>query len=155
MAMSAARWMRRNGGRGARTGSGPVKTWLNMQVPSFPPVHCTMISARSIGAANFATHFGADTAGRSSKVCWESGGDAGAARQAAGGGPRGRALVDRDLFNDEFEADWRAHLEALANEDLLSLDPRIFCAGFLDRVARMKRAYADEMAARKLKARGE
>lgn len=65
------------------------------------------------------------------------------------------SILDRDLFNDEFEADWRAHLEALANEDLLSLDPRIFCAGFLDRVARMKRAYADEMAARKLKARGE
>jgi len=35
----------------------------------------------------------------------------------------------------------------------LALDPEIFCAGMLDRVTRMKKVYAMEMAKRKLKAR--
>jgi len=64
------------------------------------------------------------------------------------------SILDRDLFNEEHESEWRGHFEALSDEDLQALDPKIFTAGLLDRVARMKRVYAEEMSARKLKARG-
>lgn len=63
-------------------------------------------------------------------------------------------IVDRDVFNDEFETYWRDHLGLLSSEDLLALDPKIFCMGLLDKIARMKRVYAEEMAKRNLKARG-
>ncbi|MBN1566300.1 MAG: hypothetical protein JXA73_00520 [Acidobacteria bacterium] len=63
-------------------------------------------------------------------------------------------IMDRDVFNDEFETHWRDHLGLLSSEDLLALDPEIFCIGLLDKIARMKRVYAEEMAKRNLKARG-
>ena len=61
------------------------------------------------------------------------------------------SILDRDLFNDEFETYWRDHLSMLSNEDLLMLDPEIFCAGLLDKLARMKRVYVQEMTKRELK----
>ncbi len=63
------------------------------------------------------------------------------------------SILDRDLFNEEYEAEWRTHLNVLSDKDLLALDPEIFCAGLLDRVARIKKAYAEEMAKRKLRFR--
>jgi hypothetical protein len=62
-------------------------------------------------------------------------------------------ILDRDCFNDYVESDWRDQLKILSDKDMLALDPEIFCAGMLDRVTRMKKAYAMEMARRKLKAR--
>ena len=64
------------------------------------------------------------------------------------------SILDRDCFNDYVESDWRDQLKILSDKDLLALDPEIFCAGMLDRVTRMKKVYAEEMAKRKLKARG-
>jgi hypothetical protein len=64
------------------------------------------------------------------------------------------SILDRDCFNDYVESDWRDQLEILSDEDLLALDPAIFCAGILDRATRMKKVYAEEMAKRKLRARG-
>jgi hypothetical protein len=61
------------------------------------------------------------------------------------------SILDRELFNDEFETYWRDHLSMLSNKDLMALDPDIFCAGLMDKLARMKRIYADEMAKRKTK----
>ena len=58
------------------------------------------------------------------------------------------SVLDRDLYNQEIETVWRAHLEKLSDADLHALNPKIFCAGMLDRVERLKRAYADEMARR-------
>lgn len=63
------------------------------------------------------------------------------------------SILDRDLFNEEYEAEWRIHLNVLSDKDLVALDPEIFCAGLLDRVARIKKVYVEEMAKRKLKAR--
>jgi hypothetical protein len=63
------------------------------------------------------------------------------------------SILDRDLFNDEFETYWRDHLGMLSNEDLMALDPDIFCAGLMDKLSRMKKIYADEMAKRDMKAR--
>jgi hypothetical protein len=61
------------------------------------------------------------------------------------------SIVDRDVFNDEYESEWRAHLESLSDKELLTLDPELFCAGMLDRVARIKKSYADEMKRRDFK----
>jgi len=65
-----------------------------------------------------------------------------------------QGIMDRDVFNDEFETYWRDHIGLLSSEDLLALDPEIFCIGLLDKIARMKRVYAEEMAKRNLKVRG-
>jgi hypothetical protein len=61
-------------------------------------------------------------------------------------------ILDRDLFNDEFETYWRDHLAMLSDEDLRMLDPDIFCVGLLDKLARMKKIYAGEMKKRNLRA---
>ncbi len=63
------------------------------------------------------------------------------------------SILERDLFNEEHETEWQTQLNAYSDKDLLALDPEIFCAGPLDRAARMKKVYAEEMAKRKLKAR--
>jgi hypothetical protein len=60
------------------------------------------------------------------------------------------SILDRDLLNSRFEAEWREQLAMLSKEDLVFLDPVIFCAGLTDKVDRMKRIYAEEMAKRKL-----
>jgi hypothetical protein len=62
------------------------------------------------------------------------------------------AVLDRDLFNEEYEAEWRAHLKMLSDKNLSRLNPEIFCAGLQDRLARIKKAYAEEIAARKTQA---
>jgi hypothetical protein len=62
------------------------------------------------------------------------------------------SILDRDCFNDYVESDWRDQLKILSDEDMLALDPDIFCTGLLDRVTRMKKVYAEEMAKRELKA---
>jgi hypothetical protein len=60
------------------------------------------------------------------------------------------SILDRDLLNSRFETEWREQLHMLSEEDLVFLDPVIFCAGLIDKVNRMKRVYAEEMAKRKL-----
>ena len=63
------------------------------------------------------------------------------------------SILERDLFNEEHETEWQTQLNAYSDKDLLALEPDILCAGPLDRAARMKKVYAEEMAKRKLKAR--
>jgi len=62
------------------------------------------------------------------------------------------SVLDRDLFNEEYEAEWRAHLKMLSDKNLSMLNPEIFCAGLQDRLTRIKKAYAEEIAARKIQA---
>ena len=59
------------------------------------------------------------------------------------------SVLDKEVFNPDMEADWRAHFGALSDEELLALKPEIICAGLLDRVARLTRAYSEEMTRRK------
>lgn len=59
------------------------------------------------------------------------------------------SVLDRDLFNADQEENWRTHLAALPDEDLGKLNPNIFCAGLLDRAARLKKVYEEEVARRK------
>jgi hypothetical protein len=63
------------------------------------------------------------------------------------------SVLDQHLFNEDQESGYRANFESLTDEELKVLDPDIFCAGLLDRVARLRKAYEDEMATRKLKLR--
>jgi hypothetical protein len=63
------------------------------------------------------------------------------------------SIVDRDVFNDEYEFEWRTQLESLSDKELSILDPALICAGMLDRVARIKKTYATEMNRRNLKPR--
>ena len=61
---------------------------------------------------------------------------------------RATNILDRDLFNDEFETAWRAHLEMLSEQELSEADPKeVFC-GLFDRVERAVRVYRDEQCRR-------
>jgi hypothetical protein len=61
-------------------------------------------------------------------------------------------VLDRDLLNEEYESEWRAHLKMLSDKNLSMLNPEIFCAGLQDRLTRIKKAYAEEIAARNMQA---
>jgi hypothetical protein len=60
------------------------------------------------------------------------------------------SILDRDVFNPRLEEEWRAHFAELSDEELSGLDPEEFCAGLVDRVERLRRAYGDEIAKRRL-----
>lgn len=59
------------------------------------------------------------------------------------------SVIEEKIFNPETEADWRVHLEGLSDAELKALKPEVFCAALLDKAARLKRAYLDEVARRK------
>jgi hypothetical protein len=62
---------------------------------------------------------------------------------------RATSVLDRDVFNDEFESLWRSHLEMLSDEELNEANPRqVFC-GLFDRTERVVKAYNDELARRR------
>lgn len=61
------------------------------------------------------------------------------------------SVLDTEVFNQELDANWRAHFEALTDDQLRSLDPELICAGLADRIERLQRAYYDEIARRKIK----
>jgi predicted ATPase len=61
------------------------------------------------------------------------------------------SVLDKEIFNADLEADWRAHFAELSQEELRALNPEIICAGLRDRVERLTRAYTDEIARRRPK----
>jgi hypothetical protein len=63
---------------------------------------------------------------------------------------RATSILDRDIFNQDFEAAWRTNLEALSDEELLATKPEVAFCGLFDRVKRVSRAYDEELARRKL-----
>jgi hypothetical protein len=60
------------------------------------------------------------------------------------------SVLDKEIFNPKNEADWKTHFEALTDEQLLRLNADAICAGYLDRAARLKKAYNDEVRRRKI-----
>lgn len=60
------------------------------------------------------------------------------------------SVIEREIFNPLHEADWRTHLETLSDKQLRRLKPEVFCGALLDKAERLKRAYRDELARRKL-----
>ena len=58
------------------------------------------------------------------------------------------SILDKEMFNPQLEADWRTHFQELTDDQLRVLTPDVICAGLADRMARLKRAYNDELARR-------
>jgi hypothetical protein len=63
---------------------------------------------------------------------------------------RATSVIDRDIFNAEFEAQWRAHLEMLSDDDLRIMEPQYAFCGLYDRLERINRAYDEELQRRGL-----
>jgi hypothetical protein len=59
------------------------------------------------------------------------------------------SVLDREIYNPKEEAMWRTHFEALSDKELRALSWEAICAGLLDRLERLKRAYGDEIARRR------
>jgi hypothetical protein len=60
------------------------------------------------------------------------------------------SVLERDIFNAEFETGWKTHLEALSDEELLATTPRSAFYGLYDRVERVARTYDEEIVRRGL-----
>ena|SRR5579862_4538598 len=63
---------------------------------------------------------------------------------------RAIGVLDRDIFNQDFEAEWKTLLETLSDEDLREMKPEVAFCGLFDRVERVTRAYEEEIARRRL-----
>ena len=61
------------------------------------------------------------------------------------------SVLDKEIFNADLVADWITHFADLSDEELRALNPVVICAGLLDRVERLTRAYNDEIARRRSK----
>lgn len=59
-------------------------------------------------------------------------------------------ILERDISNKDTEASWIAHLERLSDLELLALNPEEVWCGLFDLVERVTRAYANEIARRRL-----
>jgi hypothetical protein len=60
-------------------------------------------------------------------------------------------VLDRDIYNDQFEAEWKALLETFSDKELRAMNPQVVFCGLFDRLERAKKAYAEELARRKLR----
>ena len=63
------------------------------------------------------------------------------------------SVLEREIYNPEAEELWRVHLGDLSDNQLLALNETALVGGLVDRIARMKRAYAAEVARRGLSAK--
>ena len=63
---------------------------------------------------------------------------------------RAASILERDIFNADFEAEWQAHLEALSDKDLRAMSPQAAFCGLFDRIERVNRVYDQEIARRRL-----
>jgi hypothetical protein len=61
------------------------------------------------------------------------------------------SILERDIFNHGFEADWKAHLQTLSDTELDAMKPETAFCGLFDRIERVTRAYDQEIARRKLR----
>jgi hypothetical protein len=60
------------------------------------------------------------------------------------------SVLDKAIFNAEMEAEWKMHFEKLSDDELRAVEPEILLSGLLDRIERVRKAYAGEFARRKL-----
>jgi hypothetical protein len=63
------------------------------------------------------------------------------------------SLLDRDFYNPRMEADWKAHLSDLTDDQFARINPDAICLGLLDRAARLRKAYLDEVHRRNMESR--
>ena len=62
------------------------------------------------------------------------------------------SILDRDVFNVDFEEEWRSHLEQLSDDQVKKLSPQQAFCGLFDKIERVNRIYKEEMARRGLNA---
>ncbi len=58
------------------------------------------------------------------------------------------SVLDKELFNPQMEADWSRHFASMTDQELGALNLDAICAGLVDRIARLKRAYNEEISRR-------
>jgi len=58
------------------------------------------------------------------------------------------SILDKEVFNPQLETDWRTHFASMTDQELGALNLDVICAGVVDRMARLKRAYNDEISRR-------
>jgi hypothetical protein len=63
---------------------------------------------------------------------------------------RATGVLECEIFNEEFESAWRAHLEGLPDDDLEGANPEVAFAGLIDKLERATRLYEEELARRGL-----
>jgi len=63
---------------------------------------------------------------------------------------RATSVLDRDIFNADFEAQFRSHLEVLSDEELRVMAPQYAFCGLYDRLERVNRAYEEELERRRM-----
>jgi hypothetical protein len=63
---------------------------------------------------------------------------------------RAASVLDRDIFNQQFESELRTHLEMLSDEELRVMEPQYAFCGLYDRLERINRAYDEELERRKM-----
>ena len=61
------------------------------------------------------------------------------------------SVLERDIFNQEFEAGWRQYLETLSDDEVSLVTPESALCGLFDRVERVTKAYNEEIARRGLR----
>ncbi len=66
---------------------------------------------------------------------------------------RATSVLERDIFNADFEAEWKTHLEMLSDEELHAMDPKVAFCGLFDRVERVTRAFDEEIVRRQSKSK--
>ncbi len=62
------------------------------------------------------------------------------------------SIIERDMLNDQFESDWRTHLEMLNDDELREVSPQKAFCGLFDKIERVTRAYDHELERRRMKA---
>jgi hypothetical protein len=62
------------------------------------------------------------------------------------------SIIERDMLNEQFESDWKTHLEMLSDEELREVSPQKAFCGLFDKVERVTRVYDEELERRRMKA---
>jgi hypothetical protein len=58
------------------------------------------------------------------------------------------SVLDKEIFNREIEAQWKTHFQMLSDDELRAVDLEVLVAGLKDRIARVTRAYEEELTQR-------
>jgi hypothetical protein len=65
---------------------------------------------------------------------------------------RATSVLEKEIFNDDFEAEWKTLLEVLSDHELAEMNPQTTFVGLFDRIERVTAAYQEEVARRNQKA---
>jgi hypothetical protein len=57
---------------------------------------------------------------------------------------RATSVLETEIFNADFEEEWRGHLEHFTDEELDEMHPRVAFGGLFDRIERIIRLYKQE-----------